>query len=225
MKNIILQHWAGDMNELTALSTSNIATYAKNIGADYKLLRGMLFHPDLSCQCQKLFMLDDSFDEYDMVVMVDADMFIRKGMKENVFEDVTGIGRHTTFQTSRFNALQRMFPQLTNPKFPFWGGAIYRLDRELRQNLRPHLKDIKMLKEFSNSVFHDEGIMHRLATLANLQPSNPYISGPYWDHGSYESDLEKARMIHVRTKITPRGPGREKILNYQDLVKRGFIEE
>ena len=78
MKNILLQHWAGDMDELTRLSVSNISKYAKHCDAEYRLLEGMLFNPKLSPQCQKLFMLDPLFDEYDMVVMVDADMFTRK---------------------------------------------------------------------------------------------------------------------------------------------------
>jgi hypothetical protein len=223
MKNILLQHWAGEMDELTELSVANISKYAEQCGAEYKLLEGKLFNQKLSPQCQKLFMLDSTFDEYDMVVMVDADMFTRKGMTANIFTDVEGIGRHTPFQTNRQRALNRSFPDLANMKYPFWGGAIYRLDLEIRQRLREHF-NIKEMSRFSNSAFHDEGIMHRLATLANFQPKVPYIKGPYWDHGSYESDVHKAEIIHVRTKVTPKGPSRPKMENYKDLVNRGIIE-
>lgn len=224
MKKIILQHWAGELNELTKLSSANISRYAKWCGAEYRMLRGAVLHSEVSPQCQKLFMLDESFDEYNMVVMLDADMFVRKGMNQNVFKDVKGVGRHTKFQTRRFKALQRKFPKLTNPQYPFWGGAIYRLDLDIRQRLRKHI-NIKELIQFSNSAFHDEGAMHRLATLANFHIKAPYISGPYWDCGSYENDLEKASLIHIRTKIAPKGPGQPKMTNYKDLVKRGLIEE
>ena len=64
-KNIILQHWTGELNELCKLSSKNISSYAAIIGADYKLLRGNLFRENLSTPCQKVYMLDAVFDDYD----------------------------------------------------------------------------------------------------------------------------------------------------------------
>jgi hypothetical protein len=224
MKKLILQHWTGEMNELSDRSSANISKYAKRIGADYKLLRGNVFHPTLSPPCQKLYMLDEVFDEYDMVVMLDADMFIRKGMNEDVFEDVEGIGRHTEIQDRLMLSMKRKHNKLTNPEYPYWGGSIYRLDRNLRQRLRAHIKEEELLPFSGN--FEDEGIMHRLATLAQFEiTENTYLPGNHWNRGSFEEGVELAAIIHIRTKITPTGPKRTKIENYRDLVQRGIIEE
>ncbi|KKK47331.1 hypothetical protein LCGC14_3156280, partial [marine sediment metagenome] len=126
MNNIILQHWTGEMDQLGTLSSANIAKYAKKCGAKYELLRGNVFRPNLSPPCQKLYMLDKVFDEYDVVVMLDIDMFVRKGMKENIFDpSIQGIGMCTEFQENLFKGLCRRQPQLTNSRYPYWGGAIY----------------------------------------------------------------------------------------------------
>ena len=159
MKNIILQHWSGNMIELTQHSSANISKYAEKIGADYKLLLGDVFRPNLSPPCQKLHMIDEGFDKYNMVVMVDADMFTRKGMEENVFEDVEGIGRHTAIQDRLIKTVKHRYPDLGNLEYPYWGGSIYRLDKETRQRLRMHIDEDEM-ELFSNFCM-DEGIMHR----------------------------------------------------------------
>ncbi len=40
----------------------------------------------------------------------------------------------------------RKHPRLTNPKYPYWGGAIYKLDRDIRQRLRVHLNEDELLQ-------------------------------------------------------------------------------
>ena len=167
-------------------------------------------------------MLDEEFDEYDIVVMVDMDMFVRKGMNENIFKDASGVGMFTEFQSKLFKSMIRKFPTLTNPNFPYWGGAIYRLERDVRQKLRKYIKDEEMIL-FSKSSFVDEGIMHRLATLSKFN-NNPYLPGGFkWCHCSYREGIESASFIHIRTKVTPVGPKKTKIKNYKCLVKRGLI--
>ncbi|WP_372742590.1 hypothetical protein [Neptunomonas sp.] len=169
-------------------------------------------------------MLDEEFDDYDMVVMLDPDMFVRKGMDNNILTDVTGIGMHNDVQTRVFNGLRRKHPSLMDPKYPFWGGAIYRLTRDQRQRLRKNIREDEIIcfgrKQWEGE---DEGIMHRLATLAQMEIS--YIPGWEWCHCSYRDGVERSSMIHVRTKVTAAGPKRTKIENYRDLVERGLIEE
>ena len=87
MKNIILQHWSGELSELAILSSKSISEYAKMVGADYELVLGDQFTSmDVRPELQKLLMLDERWDDYDNLVMVDADMFVRKGCSENIFE-------------------------------------------------------------------------------------------------------------------------------------------
>ena len=222
MKNIILQHWSGPMIELTERSSENISNYANKVGGEYQLLIGDVFQAGLSNPMQKLHMLSEDFDQYDIVVMLDADMFVRKGMEENVF-DLRGIGMFEEVQQRIFKSLCRKQPRLTNPNYPYWGGATYVLDRETRQKLRAHI-NIDELRNFSGQGnFEDEGSMHRLAILAQL-PKQQLPGGKRWCHGSFEEGIEQSALIHIRTKIAPKGPKRDKIVNYRDLVARGLIE-
>ena len=223
MKNIILQHWTGELNELCHASVKNISKYAGKVGAEYRLLRGNVFRENLSPPCQKLYMLDEEFDDYDVVVMLDPDMFTRKGMEDDIFdEDIDGIGMSTDFQERLFLGIQRRHPKLTNSNHTFWGGAIWKLSKDIRQKLRMHINEREMAI-FSNSCV-DEGIMHRLATLAHLEKQK--LPGDRkWCHGSYEAGIEHSALIHIRTKIAATGPKRDKIVNYKELVKKGLIAE
>ena len=220
MKNIILQHYDGKLGELEKLSTDNISNYAKKCGAEYELVLGRPMGNKLSVQSQKLCVLSDKYDDYDMVVMLDIDMFERKGQTENVFTDVEGIGMYADIQKSLHRSLVRSFPFLGSMSHPYWGGAIYRLNKEERKKLRENI-DVNELSKF-NSAYYDEGCMHRLAYLSGLKFST--LPGEYkWCHCSYREGIENAALIHIRTKITPTGPKRKKIENYNELVKRGMI--
>ena len=222
MKNIILQHWTGELGELELLSSANIKKYAEKLGADYRMLRGQVFREHLTPPCQKLYMLDKAFDEYNVVVMLDPDMFTRKGMEDNIFEEL-GVGKTTEIQDRLLKSFRRLHHNLANPNYPYWGGAVRRMDRELRQKLRVHIDAEDWTPISKPYHFEDEGIMHRLMTLANIK--NTTTLARKWSHGSFEEGVENAALIHIRTKIAPQGPKRTKLENYRGLVKRGIIEE
>ena len=222
MKNIILQHWTGELSELELLSSANIKKYAQKVGADYRMLRGQVFRKELTPPCQKLYMLDEEFDNYDVVVMLDPDMFTRKGMEDNIFDEV-GVGKTTEIQEKLLKKLHMYHKHLANFNYPYWGGAIRRMDKDLRQKLRIHLNDEDWLPISKPYHFEDEGIMHRLMTLADIK--NTKTLERKWSHGSFEEGIEKAALIHIRTKIAPQGPKRPKLVNYKDLIERGIIEE
>lgn len=228
MKNIILQHWAGPMNELVEKSTQSVESYAKSIGADYEFIRGVVFMPriahKLDYPCQKLIYLDEKYDDYDYVVMVDADMFVSTNCNQNIFTDDTGIGRHTDIQTALRQNLVGLYPDLGSIDAPYWGGSVFRLSREIRQAFRGALtEDIVMA--FARR-YHDEGVMHALANKLGMKHTDDgvYLNGQMWNYSSFEPDVEKANFIHIRTKVTPKGPKQEKILNYRALVERGLIK-
>ena len=61
--------------------------YADMIDADYKLIRGKPFRQNLTNACQKVHMIDEEFDEWDNVLMLDIDMFRPRNMSANVFEE------------------------------------------------------------------------------------------------------------------------------------------
>jgi hypothetical protein len=224
MANIILQHWAGEMDELGNLSSANIAAYAARIGADYRLLRGNVFRQHLTAQCQKLYMLDAVFDDYDMVVMLDMDMFAVTGLTENVFTDVAGTGLFSEFTEKIFRRCQETHPELTSPKYAYWGGAIYRLTLGLRRLLRAQIVDAE-LDQFDRT-FKDEGIMHRLAMLARV----PQDRIPdRWCQCSYLPNPGAAAMIHIRCKTSAFDLDgvriqTDKMHNYLELYNAGVIK-
>ena len=72
-------------------------------------------------------------------------------------------------------------------------------------------------------MFEDEGIMHTLANFEGLTNQEKYILDKKWCQCSFLPNPEKAGFIHIRTKITPTGPKREKIKNYQELVDKKIL--
>lgn len=221
-KNIILQHWVGEIGPLEKASLESIKEYANSIDAEHRLLLGDVFHPGMAPQTQKVHMLDEEFDEYDVVVMTDTDMFRRKGATGNIFTDETGFGRHTEIQTKlRAGMVRRWGSKIASPSHPYWGGSTTRWPREIRQLLRKFINiDVAWL---FNDNRHDEGLMHYLAYKANLSEKGAYFQGKRWNWGSFEDGVETADLVHIRPKVTPKGPKRPKWENYQSLVERGIL--
>ena len=222
MKNIILQHWTGELGELEKLSQENIKKYAEFCGAEYQLVQGDVFMEGLTSQCQKMHMLDEKWDDYDCLVMLDMDMFTRKGLTENVFTDIKGIGMYADVQKSLHKKLQNKFSNLLDLRYAYWGGAIYRLTKSQRINIRQYINK-KELSVFSGG-FVDEGMMSRLATLAKIPVDAEVLPGNFdWCHCSYRDGIEKSKMIHIRPKVTPTGPKKPKMENYREMIRRELI--
>ena len=223
MRNIILQHFDGELRELDQLSISNIKDYAEMVGADYRLVKGKPFRKHLTAPCQKVYMLDKEWDEYDNVLMLDIDMFAVKGMQINVFNE-KGIGLYEEVQKRLHNKIAHTYPMIANINTPYWGGAIYKLDKKTRQLLRKELGGNEGWMLHYNQLYHfeDEGIIHSLAFKSGFNPKNPYLD-KRWCQCSFLPNPENAGFIHIRTKITPSGPKRQKIENYRELVSKGIL--
>lgn len=223
--NIILQHFDGDLRELDKLSIENIKKYAKMVGAEYQLIRGKPFRKHLTAPCQKVHLIDEKWDGYDQVLMLDIDMFAPKEMKTNVFEE-PGVGLYAEVQQRLHRNIVNMYPLISSSATPYWGGAIYKMDKSLRKTLREQLGGNESWMNNYNRLYHfeDEGIFHTLAYKANLQMKrqDAYMDRK-WCQCSFLPNPENAGFIHVRTKITPQGPKREKIENYKALVEKGIL--
>ncbi len=223
MKNLILQHYTGKLGTLEELSIKNISNYAKNIGADYQFLEGQVFRDHLTHHCQKIFMLDPSFDEYDNVMMLDIDMFATNSEKENVF-DVPGIGLYEDVQKNLHRQMVNAFVGLSSFDYPYWGGAIYKMDLQTRQHLREGFDKLKGLEQGKDNPYlhYDEGIMHLLACVTKFKSEHNYLPRK-WCYCSFLFSPETAGFIHVRTKVTPNGPRKTKLENLLTLVDKGII--
>ncbi|MCY3879208.1 MAG: hypothetical protein OXF74_08525 [Rhodobacteraceae bacterium] len=220
MKNIILQHYSGKIQDVQKLSIQNIEKYAESQGAEYRFLEGSVFDSSLSPPMQKLVMLDSQFDSYDTVVMVDTDMFTRAGMEDSIFDQV-GIGVSADFQRRLKWSLIRKRKGLVHWKYPYWGGSVWKLSLFERQMFRSNLHKVN-LRKFSEGLLEDEGVMHWLAYHSKFKggilPDNNRWSWP-----SYLPGIERASLIHVRTKVRPKGPERDKIENLIALKDHGLI--
>ena len=224
MPNIILQHFDGELRELDKLSKNNIMEYADQCGAEYELVKGKPFRNHLTSPCQKVFMLDEKYDEYDDVLMLDIDMFVPKNMKVNIFDQV-GVGLYNPIQQRLPSKLVNKNPFQGSMDTPYWGGAIYKMDRKLRQKLRAGLGGNEGWMNAYNQPYQweDEGIFHTLAFKTGLRINQDQMLHPKWCYDNYLDYPQYAGMIHIRTKITPQGPKQEKIKNYQALVDKGIL--
>lgn len=233
MKNIILQHFhpmrpkvieemqqrGGKLPFIVEKSVENIKKYAEKLGAEYRLLNGEPFQKGLRAQCQKCAAINEEYDDYDVVVVLDTDKFVTTTCTENVFE-AKGIAPFDDVHKNRqLPDFIREFPRLGNPEYPLWSGAIYVMPRDFRQLMRAQINDAmrKIFEQISPRPYVDEGIFHVLCHKAKFK-LDKYLDEK-WDYSSYLPNPEKANMIHIRH----RPKSREE--NYMDLVKAGIIAE
>ena len=218
MRNIILQHFTGKLRTLDKLSVENISAYAERIGVEYQFVEGQVFREHLTPPCQKVHILDEKWDEYDDVLMLDIDMFVTRNLRLNVFKE-EGVGLFADVQKGLKNRLVKH--GRIESKSAYFGGAIYKLTKQQRQSLRDGIpEDNSWMDPYNEAYqFEDEGIMSELFHRTDTQWSN---LDQKWCQDSYIPE-HKAGMIHVRTKIKPEGPKREKIDNFYDLQMRGVI--
>jgi hypothetical protein len=223
MTNLILQHFDGELRELDKLSIANIKNYASTINAEYCLIIGKPYNTNLTAACQKMHMISHDFDSYDDVLMLDIDMFAPVNMNENIF-DVQGVGLYSDTQKRLHSRISIDYSMLASINAPYWGGAIYKMSKEMRVRLRnvDFHDDAWKLKFNKPYHYEDEGIMHVLAYRAGLSAETAYLPNK-WCQCSFLPNPEKAGFVHVRTKITPGGPKREKIQNYNALKDAGVL--
>jgi len=221
--NIILQHWTGPLGELTQASSDAFKQYAGRIGADYCLVQGNAFREDgFDPPCQKMCILNEQYDEYDNVLMVDCDQLPVRGLTDNVFE-AQGIGIFNEWcRTHAYARYKARVPHLFSPFHPYFAGSIYKLDRSTRIKMRNAIVE-QEIRTFARQ-FHDEGIMHRLATLANVPLQGAHLDAR-WSLCSYYPITDDTKMIHIRPKIHPRpnSPRRPKEQTLRLLQQQGVL--
>lgn len=231
MKKLILQHWGGELNELAEKSVAQFQTYAEWVGADYELLRDHAFSSVMpkTSPTQKVAMIKREWDDYDVVVMVDPDMFLRGRIEHraDIFEEETGIGYSGDIQARLKQSMGNQFPLQFDPRAPWYGGACWRLDRDYRQAMQACVHPHEFAFFSTRKTHGDEGYMHRLATLAGIRKTNAF-STARWQWPSHWDGVEtESEFIHIRPKMIENGkevrvPKEEA---YRSLVEKGIILE
>jgi len=160
MKNIILQHWNGDMPDWAIAAEKTMRRYAKNIGADYELVRGMPLGEEHGPNSQKLIHLDKKYDSYDQVLMLDMDT-IATNIDQNVFDrpEIGVLHDRAMKGSSRTPAAA---PSLYKPGAPVFFGNFIKLTTPQRIVLRKHANWDLFAKAVVDHYSGDEIILHYL---------------------------------------------------------------
>ena len=222
MKNIILQHWeprdpSKPMPMIVEKSIENISAYAERMGAEYRLLNGEPFQKGLREQCQKCAGINEEFDDYDVVVVLDTDKFMVKGCDKYIFS-AEGIASFDEIHRKRIlPSFVKKFPRVGNLDYPIWSGACYVMPKDFRQLMRKQINPAmrNLFELISPESYVDEGMFHVMCHKAGFK-LDKYLD-ERWDYSSYKPSPEKAWMLHIRHKPKSRDE------NYLDLVDAGII--
>lgn len=171
MKNIILQHWHGAMPRWATVCKESVEQYARRIDADYELLEGFPmgdWFPNTKTKpwlvIQKIFLLNEKYDEYDNVLMLDMDMLFT-GKLDNIFI-YPGVGRLHKVGMREVNASKngRKWPKLYTQGEPMFFGNCIKFTKEERKVLREGLDTDVIHNSMSSDGLppNDEIIMHYL---------------------------------------------------------------
>ena len=177
MKNLILQHWNGPLPLWAEKCKQSIENYAETINADYQLLSGYPFitPPDKFeikpwTVIQKIHILNEVYDNYHDVLMLDMDMMaISRFPIDNIF-NYEGIGRlHLKSMSGLNNSRSKLWPKLYKEGAPAFFGNCVKLTQRERVILRS-VCDKEEILDASNGNLppNDEAIMHYLMHKSNV---------------------------------------------------------
>lgn len=204
MKNLILQHWNGDLPYWAIKCKESIEQYADAIQAEYRLLSGYPFvEPPAQFEIkpwtviQKIHMIDSCYDDYDNVLMLDMDMLATKQF-DDIFK-YEGIGRlHLKSMSGLNNSRSRLWPDLYQRKKPAFFGNCIKLTRHERMEMR-NVCNIEEILAASNGDIppNDEIIMHHLFYKSNVLKNKRELELP---HNRFcdlvEEAHPKATLLH-----------------------------
>lgn len=165
MTNIILQHWAGTKPDWAIVAEKTIRKYADKIGADYELFTDYPVGKEHGANSQKLHFLNEKYDKYEQVLMLDMDIIATK-VCENVFErpeigvlhDRAMMGPYAT----KISRTPASAPNLYKQGSHVFFGNFIKMNSEQRIKLREHLNWNLFEKEVTDHYSGDEIIMHYL---------------------------------------------------------------
>ena len=111
--------------DLSIESEKRMKIYADSIGADYQMLRTPFYKHTLNPGWQRFAICEDTFDEYDEICYVDADILVSQAALGQSIFNYPGVGKKVE---------QEDYPDGSSP----WhvNAATLKLTRKERQKLR-----------------------------------------------------------------------------------------
>lgn len=134
MKNIILQHFDGELPDWAIIARDTVKNYADKIGVEYELVTGNPMGKVHGAHTQKLVYIQEKYDEYDQVLMLDMDICATK-IYNNVF-DVPRIGVLHDRAMQGTSKTPGAAPKLYKKGAPCFFGNFIKLEKEQRIALR-----------------------------------------------------------------------------------------
>ena len=200
--NLLFQLWIGDPvnNPVLRPSRESMKRYAARMGADYKFFTHHIWDDTFLPQFQCLWMFEEEQDEYDTIVFADADICVRIGVTDNIFEDeghALNFAYRDAYRSWHKKAKVRS-PQIPcDESIPGFNGGIYKFTREERQQLRPHINEAKELCR--PGCFHDEMLLNVAMSRASFEPK---IIAEKWnwcfEYPQFPGrDIRNGNFIHI----------------------------
>lgn len=189
--NIILQHWDGKMPNWAILAEKTVRLYAKVIGANYELVKGMPMGAEHGPNSQKLIHLDPKYDKYDQVLMLDMDT-IATNIHSNVFDrpEIGVLHDRAMKGTSRTPSAA---PSLYKKGAHVFFGNFIKLTRDQRIALRKHADWKMFVGAVVDHYSGDEIILHYLLHKSNI------LKGKKFTDICMRCDGTSAKDIHFRS--------------------------
>lgn len=160
--NIILQHYDGFQPVWALAAEKTVRNYASEVGAIYEFVQGLPCGKEAGPYAQKLHMLDEKFDEFDQVLMLDMDV-IATNVYDNIF-DIPQIGVLHSRAMKNPESVNQGDDWKINPLYkqgkPLFFGSVIKLDRDMRIKMRKHLDWDYFNYVVKNQYGSDELIMH-----------------------------------------------------------------
>lgn len=189
MKNIILQHWAGERPSWSFAAEKTVRKYSEKLNCEYELFFNYPLGKELGANAQKLHMLDEKYDEYDQVLMLDMDTIATR-QYANVFDrpeigvlhDRAMIGPH---RSRTPNAGIELYTQGLHVFF----GNFIKLKRDYRQKLREYMDIPLFASKITDHYCADEIILHYLLTKSNILEGLSYDDICMRCSGTSSSDI------------------------------------
>lgn len=166
MNNIILQHWNGPLPEWARLAKKSIELYADKIGCKYQLIEGYPLGQELGPNPQKLVYINDEYDQYEKVLMLDMDV-IATNVYRNVF-DQTEIGVLHDRAMKGESRTPKAAPELFEIGVPIFFGNYIMTTKEQRVKMRDYADWNWLAKKVVDSYSGDEIVLSWLMNEAKI---------------------------------------------------------
>lgn len=165
--NIILQHWNGPLPEWAKYAKNSVENYARTIGCEYELVTGHPLGEGLGPNPQKLVYIQEKYDKYDKVLMIDMDMIATKHPKWNPF-DRPEIGVLHDRAMKGKSRTPASAPDLYTLGMPIFFGNYIMTTKFQRMEMRKHADWDWLAKKVIDTYTGDELVLAWLMKQANL---------------------------------------------------------